>query len=88
MDDAFLAEQGVTPWMELPLWLPGENRSLYANKRAKAQGLSFRPLAETIRATLAWHLAERGEDYTWQGAGLASEKEARVLAAWHARDRK
>ena len=82
--DDFLLEQGVGPWMELPLWIPGGG-SHYTNDLAFENGMPCRPLAETIRATLDWHLAERGEDYVWQRAGLAREKEAKVLEAWRSR---
>jgi 2'-hydroxyisoflavone reductase len=82
--DDFLLAQSVGPWMELPLWIPGAPNT-YTNARAYAAGMQTRPLAETLRATLDWHLAERGEGYQWRGAGLAREKEKAVLAAWHAR---
>jgi 2'-hydroxyisoflavone reductase len=51
--------------------------------RAIAAGLTFRPLAETVRATLDW-LATRPADYSWK-AGLTPEREAEALAAWHNR---
>jgi 2'-hydroxyisoflavone reductase len=79
--DAFLVEQGVGEWMELPLWIadPAMAASDRADvSRALAAGLRFRPLQDTIRATL--ELAEPTES-----AGLAPEKEAAVLAAWHGR---
>jgi hypothetical protein len=64
--------------MELPLWLPAEQ---YAgmmradSSRARAAGLSFRPLEETARDTLAWSL-EAGE----QRPTLARDKEQSLLA--------
>ena len=82
--DDFLLAHGVGPWMEMPLWVPGEH-SVYTNARAYAAGMQTRPLAETLKDTLAWHLAERGEGYKWSGMGLARDKEQKVLAAWHAR---
>lgn len=83
----FLLEQGVQPWMELPLWI-GESPE-YAGfarvncNRAFADGLTFRPLAETIQDTLAW-AASRPQDYTWR-AGLTAEKEAELLRKWRER---
>jgi 2'-hydroxyisoflavone reductase len=79
--DAFLLEQGVGEWMELPLWIDGEKpEAAYFDRvnvdRALAAGLAFRPLAETVRGTL--ELAE-----TVDGVGLAREREAALLAAWH-----
>ena len=81
VDDSFLVEQGVGEWIELPLWLTGPE-SAYADRvdvsRAVAAGLRFRPLEETVRGAL--ELAE-----TTDAAGLAPEREAALLAAWHAR---
>jgi len=86
-DEGFLLEQEVAPWMGLPLWLPQENPAvrymLTADcARAIGAGLTFRPLAETVRATREWD-AGRGEPPLQ--AGLAPEREAEILAAWRAR---
>ena len=79
--DEFLLEHGVGEWMELPLWIA--DPSLAAADRvdvgrAVAADLRFRPLDETVRATL--ELAE-----TTDAAGLAPEREAALLADWHSR---
>jgi nucleoside-diphosphate-sugar epimerase len=77
--DQTLLDAGVGPWMELPLWLPGDE---YAGlmradvSRAIAAGLTFRPLEETARDTLAWS-REAGE----QRPTLSREKEAELLDA-------
>lgn len=81
--DEFLTEQGVGAWMEMPLWVPASMKRTYANARAIAAGLTFRPIGDTIETTLAWHREERGESHRWR-AGLSADKEAAVLAAWHA----
>jgi 2'-hydroxyisoflavone reductase len=84
--DGFLEQQQVGEWVELPLWIPereGPGVGDVNCARAIAAGLTFRPLAETIDATLAW-LATRPIDYDWK-AGLTPEREAEVLAAWHDR---
>ena len=78
VDDQMLLDAGVGPWMELPLWLPGEEYAglLQADiSRALAAGLTFRPLEETARDTLAWSL-EAGE----QRPTLSREKERELLA--------
>lgn len=56
--EALLVAQGVTPWTELPLWMPSsdaESAGLMAIDiaRAVAAGLRTRPLAETVQAVLA-----------------------------------
>ena len=85
IDDEFLLEQGVGQWMELPLWIAGGGDH-YSNALAVEDGLKFRSLKDTALATVRWHKETRKEDYQWR-AGLAADKEAKVLAAWHARER-
>lgn len=84
--EAFLLEQGVQPWSELPLWLPsidpesaGFNRDL---TRAAAAGLRTRPLHETIAAVLDEGIPP--PDDKRRAGKLAREREAALLAAWSA----
>ncbi|MDT7689476.1 MAG: hypothetical protein QOE46_2235 [Acidobacteriota bacterium] len=88
MDEQFLLDAGLTPWMEVPLWTPEldeTNRYFLALsvESAVASGLRFRPLAETIRDTLEWDLTRPAD--AERRAGLARERERAVLASWHAR---
>lgn len=82
VDDAFLAEHGVGEWLELPLWVDagGDTRGVFSadSSRATAAGLAFRPLDDTVAATLA--NAELVD-----GVGLEPEREAELLAAWWSR---
>jgi 2'-hydroxyisoflavone reductase len=83
VDDAFLGDQGVGEWMELPLWIDPRNdvwRHLMEvdASRATAVGLSFRPLDETVAATL-----EHAE--LVDGVGLSPERERELLTAWWSR---
>jgi 2'-hydroxyisoflavone reductase len=54
-------------------------------ERALARGLRIRPLEDTVRDTLEWVRA--GLAPTEPQAGLACEKERRVLDAWLTRAR-
>jgi 2'-hydroxyisoflavone reductase len=91
VDEPFLLDAGVAPWSELPLWLPvGRSPELaglmaVSIEKALAAGLTCRPLAETIRDTLAWDAARPADEP--RRAGLAPEREAAVLKAWRARSR-
>jgi 2'-hydroxyisoflavone reductase len=82
VDGEFLIEQQVGPWMELPLWVgPEEANFMRASvERALGNGLRIRPLEKTVVDTLEW--ARRGEAPNDPPAGLAREKEQRVLDAW------
>lgn len=83
INDEFLLAQGVAPWSEVPLWFPDSDNDVLAaqNDRAIAAGLTFRPLADTVRDTLEWASA-RPADVEWR-AGLKPEREREVLRAWH-----
>jgi 2'-hydroxyisoflavone reductase len=88
VDEPFLLEQGVGPWMELPLWIPTEGKSdsnRVNNEKAISVGLTFRPAAVTAKDTIDWFKEKwpQGRD-RWR-AGLKPEKEQQVLAAWHAK---
>ena len=81
IDPDFLVEQGVGQWMELPLWIHDPDATYFDRVdtgRAIASGLTFRPLAETVRATL-----EDAE--TTDAAGLKPDRETELLKAWHGR---
>src|SRR5688500_14878734 len=85
VDEKFLLEAGVAPWMEVPLWLPESdeiNRHFQevSVEKAVAAGLTFRPLAETVRVTLDWDLSRPAD--APRRAGLAPAREREVLAAW------
>lgn len=67
-DDQLTAAR-VKPWTQLPLWIPEGDAHfggmLHAdNRRAVATGLTFRPVADTIRATLDWDRCDGGPPST------------------------
>ena len=80
--DDFLLEHEVGQWMELPLWLADPEMAAadeVSVRGALDAGLTFRPLAETVRGALE-------QAHTTEAAGLAPEREAELLAAWHGRE--
>jgi 2'-hydroxyisoflavone reductase len=89
VDAEFLAAHEVQPWSEMTAWVPPVGTdagfSMFDNSRAVAAGMNYRPLAVTAKDTLDWWLAQPEERRARPRAGLAAEKEAAVLAAWHAR---
>jgi 2'-hydroxyisoflavone reductase len=85
----FLEKHEVAPWGEMPAWLPAKgDEAAFAGTRnaaARAKGLTITPLAKTVDDTLAWHLTRPAEEQAKLKAGIAAEKEAKVLAAWKAK---
>jgi 2'-hydroxyisoflavone reductase len=85
----FLREQQVRAWSEMPVWQPAMGPTLgfmQVNcRKAYAAGLTFRPLAETAKATLDWYKTRPAAEQEKARAGIAPEKEKAVLAVWHAK---
>lgn len=83
---SFLAEQGVQPWSEMPVWLPAEGESAAFARtsvgRALAAGLAIRPLRDTVRDTLRWQLGRPAQARAKLRAGIDPGKEQQVLAEW------
>ncbi|MEL6499069.1 MAG: NAD-dependent epimerase/dehydratase family protein [Planctomycetota bacterium] len=100
IEAGFLASQGVQAWQHMPAWVPPSTPGyagfgLASTDRARAAGLSCRPVTETARAVLEYYttrpaiLQEREGDAfdaeEWKRrirGGLAPEREAEVLRAW------
>lgn len=90
---AFLAEQKVTPWSELPLWVPDVDGFLSVSiRRALEAGLTFRPLETTVRDTWDWIRQTGGPSGPGSTilaspppSSLAREREQDLLGAWAAR---
>jgi 2'-hydroxyisoflavone reductase len=91
VDTDFLAAQKVEPWSDMPVWVPPRGDMLgfssISIKRALDQGLTFRPLRDTARDTLAWFKAQPATRQEKLRAGLPAEREAEVLAAWKTREK-
>ena len=80
----------------MPVWMPdGRTTAAFSRRKidkALAAGLTFRPLAVTAKETLEWNktrpeaelqaLAEGGR------AGISAAREAEVLAAWKAKQKR
>lgn len=84
----FLLEHRVREYAEMPVWRAtlGAFRGFaqFDLTREIAAGLTFRSLADTAQATLTYHHSRPAERRAQLRAGLSAEREAEVLAAWHA----
>jgi 2'-hydroxyisoflavone reductase len=77
-----LREHGVQAWSEMTTWFgPDSPLPRTSIERAVGAGLTFRPLADTVRDTLAWWDALPADRRATMRAGLDPEKERGVLAA-------
>jgi 2'-hydroxyisoflavone reductase len=80
VEEPFLLREGVTPWRDLPLWVPSSDPAftgfynININKALKA-GLVFRPLSKTVNETLTW-LKNRSDSQNMKvGMDIARETE-------------
>lgn len=89
-DERFMLENKVQPWTEMPLWIPEEfalegaaepwkGGSYISIVKAVGDGLSFRPLEETIADI---YQSVKVKDDEWK-AGISREREQKLLKAWH-----
>ena len=99
---SFLQEQRVSGWQNMPVVVaPRPDNAGFSRvsiERAVAKGLTFRPLADTAKATLDYNngrpepqrtiprQVQRPDGTTaWSAFGLNPEREKEVLAAWKAK---
>jgi 2'-hydroxyisoflavone reductase len=80
VEEPFLLNEGVTPWVDLPLWIPASDPNFAGfyninNNKALKAGLTFRPLSQTVTDTLTW-LKTRSESRKLKvGMDIARETE-------------
>ena len=81
LSEKLLLDAGVSPWEELPFWVPEAMAGILSVNvdRAVGAGLTFRPLTETVRGTL-----ERDADGPSAAieAGMTRGREGELLRAW------
>ncbi len=80
LEEEFLLEHDVTPWVDLPMWLPERARGMMqvSITKASAHGLELRAPTTTIRDLLEWHHCDR--DSLVVGLSAARERELLALA--------
>ena len=80
VDERAIADAGIQPWSELPLMAPAVPEFRHFLEvdagRARAAGLTTRPLDETLDPLLAWDRGRRGRPLA---CGLSPEQEAALL---------
>ena len=90
-DADFLRAQKVSAWSDMPTWVPPRGDSIgfsqINTQKAISKGLTFRSIGDTTVATLDWFHKQPAERQAKLKAGLTAEREAMVLAAWHAQQK-
>ncbi|HEY0348767.1 MAG TPA: twin-arginine translocation signal domain-containing protein [Pyrinomonadaceae bacterium] len=85
VDDKFLTDQKIID--DIPIWTsthgPEIGYSTVNIKKAVSNGLTFRPLSDTTRATLEWFRKQPPDRQMKMRAGFSAQRETEVLAAWH-----
>lgn len=80
---AFLRENAVAPWSDMPVWFPGQGDTRGFHRRdigrALAAGLTHRPLPNTAADTLAWRTGIAARQPALR-SGLDAGREAELLA--------
>ncbi len=81
----FLNQNKVEAWSDMPVWVPDNEENAGFSRmnitKARTAGLHFRPLADTVRDTIAW-ANTRPANYTWR-TGLTLEREQELLKTFH-----
>jgi 2'-hydroxyisoflavone reductase len=80
----FLKANKVSAWSNMPVWIPAQGATFGFHRRdisrARAAGLTYRPLPLTAADTLAWFRTLPAERQAKLRAGVAPEREAELLA--------
>jgi len=79
--DGALLAVGVRQWSEMPLWRTAPGVWQVSSDRARAAGLTCRPLAETVAGTWSWmQSGGRGPADSRAGeVGISRDREQRIL---------
>jgi 2'-hydroxyisoflavone reductase len=88
VETAFLEKEKAGGWSDFPLAVDSHGDQAgfgHVNaQKAIALGLTFRSPVETARDALAWYQAQPEERRKQERPGIAPEREATLLAKWHA----
>ncbi|MGD1849452.1 MAG: NAD-dependent epimerase/dehydratase family protein [Cyanophyceae cyanobacterium] len=90
MDELFLLESGVQPWLEVPLWVPSFDKTMRGftrmdTRKAERYGLVLRPISDTLRDVFEWD-QQRAKASESQAdllkSGLAENRQINLLKSW------
>jgi 2'-hydroxyisoflavone reductase len=70
----------VEAWSDMPVWIPDNGLAQLSAAKAIGKGMTFRPIEQTVRDTLAWWKTQPEDRRAKLKAGLAPEREHELLA--------
>ena len=84
ISEEFMRQNRMSPWSDMPLYVPSDMSGFYRFSNAKAihDGLTFRPIQDTIQAIVKWQKT-RPFNYKMRN-GLTAARERQLLALWYA----
>ena len=90
VDAKFLDAHDVSGWSDMPAWIDAHGEyagfGTMSNARALAAGITFRPVLDTAKDTLAWlETVPEDQRAKARSSGIKRDKELAVLAAWKTR---
>jgi len=82
VSEEFLLKHQIAPWIGLPLWVPKGAIGIHSvsNEKAKSAGLTYSPIAKTIKDTQEWITMNNLTPF--DGYGISSGCENNLLREW------
>ena len=87
ISEQFLQQQNISPWSDMPTWIPGDSLSFVSVERSIEAGLTFRAVEQTARDTLMWDRTRPQLERQNRQAGITREREREIIEAWKNRPR-
>ena len=90
MDELFLLESNIQPWLDVPLWVPSFDKTMRGftrmdTRKAERYGLVLRPIADTLRDVFDWDNGRENSPETCfenLKAGLSGDRHSNLLKTW------
>lgn len=84
IDEDWLADHGVQPWTDVPLWHHAPATWRVSVDRAVAAGLRCRPLADTVAESWRWLAGNPADPDRFVHYGIDPARAATILNRWRA----
>ncbi|MEM9772684.1 MAG: NAD-dependent epimerase/dehydratase family protein [Cyanobacteria bacterium P01_D01_bin.73] len=89
MDELFLLESGVQPWLDVPLWVPSFDKTMRGftrmdTRKAERYGLVLRPISDTLKDIFEWdqRRTEASDSSEQLRSGIGGDRQTNLLKSW------